>query len=255
MITDRNLKPGTLLKATYKGTEYLGEIKTYASEKELEFKGISPTEGLHAGRFAGQTFTSLSKAAMAITDNSVNGWRFWSLAAPPAGKTSDLLDPETGDERDTSIDRLRRQRLKREGKPGVADAVDLPSSGPAVEDVAGIAQDTAAADPGFENGGKFTADAKRKKPRVYKPIRPVANQRGIEAGATRMWCDGCMASFIASGDVEGYKADDATCPSGHEVGKMREAAQGTPQDAAVAAQERADDVQRIEGAVDLDGDA
>ncbi len=91
-ITDRNLKPTTLLKATHKGASYLAEVKAFLDEKHISLEGLEPI-GIQ-----GRTWTSLSAAACDITGNSVNGWRFWALAAPPAGKTSDLEPLYIGDD-------------------------------------------------------------------------------------------------------------------------------------------------------------
>ncbi len=56
-ITDRNLQPQTLLKATHKGASYLAEVKAYQDEKHVTLEGLEPTG------IAGRTWTSLSAAA------------------------------------------------------------------------------------------------------------------------------------------------------------------------------------------------
>lgn len=213
MITDRNLKPTTLLKAEYKKATYLAEIKSYQDEKNLTLEILEGSTEL-----AGRQFSSLSKAAMAITGNSVNGWRFWTVAAEAHGK----VKPED------VVSRI--DDILTEPKPTVTrveGAVDLSGPEPAPEQLAGVDLPTAAQDAGFGNGGAFTADAKRKsKPKVFNPIKRTAQQGGLEEGETRMWCAGCMASFKTELAPDAFKADEATCPNGHNVGEMREAAAG-----------------------------
>lgn len=65
MAAGRHLPNGTRLKATYKGREYLAEVK--------EGRIVS------AG---GKVFSSLSSAASDITNNNVNGLRFWRAYRP-----------------------------------------------------------------------------------------------------------------------------------------------------------------------------
>lgn len=215
-ITDRNLQPQTLLKATYKGASYLAEVKSYQDEKHVTLEGLEPID------IQGRSWMSLSAAACDITGNSVNGWRFWSLATPPAGKTSDLsTETQIANEYAKNLeplyigDDLEATPLppaKKRGKDVGAPPVDA-------DELAGVKQPCAAEDPGFGKGGVFTADAKRTK--TYNPIHRVANQRGLEEGETRMWCDGCMASFMTTEDPNVFKNAEATCPNGHRVDTMR----------------------------------
>lgn len=72
MIADRNLKLGTVLMATYKGTEHRAVVGA---------AGAILMEGHPASR-------SVSQAASLITGGSVNGWKFWTVA----GITSEGLD-------------------------------------------------------------------------------------------------------------------------------------------------------------------
>lgn len=226
-ITDRNLPAGTLLKATHKKAAYLAEIKSYQDERNLTLEVLEGSTEL-----AGRQFNSLSKAAMAITGNSVNGWRFWTIAGePPEAKGHTMRDGSP---------RLPSKSVVKGKTPGELGE-EAARQDARVEEVAGIDQPTAAADAGFGNGGVFTADAKRtKRQRTFTPIKRTAQQGGVAEGATRMWCHGCQGSFIASGDVDGYKHDDARCPNGHRVGDMREAALG---------------VERIEGSIEVDANA
>lgn len=59
------LPNGTLLRATHKGTSYRAQIQ---SGKWINEEGKS--------------FGSPSAAASAITNNNVNGWRFWQAKRP-----------------------------------------------------------------------------------------------------------------------------------------------------------------------------
>lgn len=217
MITDRNLPAGTLLKATYKAEEYLAEILTYENEAKLTVKVLEGNTTLAMP--ADRTFNSLSKAAMAITGNSVNGWRFWTLAAQPSGKTSDLdavLDTPAGREALAGgLDPSDVGRVEGSIDLTVPPAAQEPASGP------------------LDPIDRVSApEARARKARSFTPIKQTANQRGTTAEETRMWCHGCQASFIArlgeadSGSTSDYKADNATCPNGHRVGDMREAALG-----------------------------
>lgn len=93
-ITDRNLPAGTLLKATHKKAICLAEIVAFEAPEKLTVEIIES-----AGRgLDGSQYSSLSKAAMAITGNSVNGWRWWSIAGQePKAKTGP--DPRPATER------------------------------------------------------------------------------------------------------------------------------------------------------------
>ncbi len=59
------LPEGTELRAVYKGSEYHAIVKNGAIDNH-----------------AGQTFSSPSAAAGAITETTVNGWRFWEAKRP-----------------------------------------------------------------------------------------------------------------------------------------------------------------------------
>ncbi len=59
------LPEGTELRATYKGTEYHAIVK-----------------GGVIDNYGGISFSSPSAAASAITETTVNGWRFWEAKRP-----------------------------------------------------------------------------------------------------------------------------------------------------------------------------
>lgn len=211
-ITDRNLKPETLLKATYKGASYLANVLETAGPKVEIIEGRTDLVGSQHG--------SLSRAAIAITGNSVNGWRFWSLAAAPVGKAAQF---DSGALENTPLPPAKAPK----GRKAAQEPAVTPIDGTAALDNA-----SAADDPGFGSGGAFTADAKRPpKVRIFNPIKRVAQQGGTPEGQTRMWCSACGASFYTTEEPESFKADTATCPNGHNVGQMRDLVRGeSPED-------------------------
>ena len=78
-ITDRNLKPGTRLVATHKKNRYFAKIDEQGRAiLQAESEGPLPVEW---------TYKSLSAAGQAITGNSVNGWRFWSVEGDETPET------------------------------------------------------------------------------------------------------------------------------------------------------------------------
>jgi hypothetical protein len=60
--------PGTQFRATYKGKQYTGTV------------------GNAALVMSGERYTSPSAAAVAITGNPVNGWRFWECLLPDSSR-------------------------------------------------------------------------------------------------------------------------------------------------------------------------
>lgn len=69
MITDRNLKPGTVLKAKYRGVEHTANV----IEKEGRLVFILGS---------GLEFKSPSAAGKYVTGHECAGWNFWSVASP-----------------------------------------------------------------------------------------------------------------------------------------------------------------------------
>ncbi len=86
MITDRNLKPGTRLVGSHK------KLLRFATVLEGGNFLLDHPAGADPGD---HEYKSLSAAAMAITGNSVNGWRFWSVE----GDNAPLINqhPKRGD--------------------------------------------------------------------------------------------------------------------------------------------------------------
>jgi hypothetical protein len=68
------LPAGTEMRATYKGQTHLGRV----SDGALVLNGTS--------------YNSPSAAAMSITQSPVNGWTFWEVRRPGAGKWTRLTD-------------------------------------------------------------------------------------------------------------------------------------------------------------------
>lgn len=69
-IENRNLKPGTILKARYHKEEHTCQVV----EKD----------GKVVYQLGDATFKSPSAAGMAVTGHSCNGWVFWSIDKAPA---------------------------------------------------------------------------------------------------------------------------------------------------------------------------
>lgn len=65
---------GTEFRATYKGQRYSGKVENGALVVN------------------GERFTSPSAAAISITGNPVNGWRFWECLLPGAGRWKVIAD-------------------------------------------------------------------------------------------------------------------------------------------------------------------
>jgi hypothetical protein len=159
MITNRNLSPGTHLVAKYRGQDHHALILDAGDVfLQREIEDTTP--------IAQRTYKSLSKAANAITGNSVNGWRFWSLA-------------------DGEATRL---------------AEDFLTAGPGViEDAEGGDGSTV----GEAGGGN---DYGEPSPKLLRNIKRTANQRGIPASEVRFFCNACCKSFLSPENGTGPEA-------------------------------------------------
>lgn len=248
-ITNRNLQPGMVLTAKYKGLHYAAVVLTDGKSLEL------PARHDRVGFATPRTFTSPSAAAMAITGNSVNGWRFWTIDGPealsleaandpaveaahamanslPSGAgaaANDLgaLTPEEADEQIASL-------------PDADREIEFGDTGPetlTIHHGATLDATDEAQEPYQEQGGggntglgKYTRTVTPKprpaRQRAYNPIKRLPNQKAVPEGSTRYWCDGCAASFIAEELALDPKDDGYACPSGHTVASMRQAALG-----------------------------
>jgi len=81
-IEDRDLKAGTLLAARFKGKMYVADV-------------VETEDGIRY-QYEGENYKSLSSAGKAITNGSINGWRFWSLADKD-GEPADRKKPKAGE--------------------------------------------------------------------------------------------------------------------------------------------------------------
>ena len=72
-IENRNLEAGAKLAARFKGKMYIADV-------------VETEDGIRY-RLDGKDYRSLSSAGKAITNGSVNGWRFWSLADKDGERT------------------------------------------------------------------------------------------------------------------------------------------------------------------------
>ncbi len=128
----------------------------------------------------GREFKSLSAAGTSITGNACNGWAFWSLDAG-AARTTESTNPleATTSEADGSTAEDQHPPEDSEPEPTYVSA--------------GQAFVEPAATPGF---------------------RRVPNQKGVDEGQVRLYCESCQKSFTTPAD---QPVD--TCPEGHSAGQ------------------------------------
>ncbi len=128
----------------------------------------------------GREFKSLSAAGTALTGNACNGWRFWSVdtAAAPETESANQAEATTG-EADGSIV---------EGQDAPEDSEPAPT---------------------YVSAGQEFAE-----PAASPSFRRVPNQKGVDEGQVRLYCESCQKSFTTPADqpVE-------TCPEGHSPGQ------------------------------------
>lgn len=316
MITDRNaIQPGIKLIASYKKDDYTAVVVGNIGPSVEIVDGPSS-----AAAIMNQPFKSLSKAAMAITGNSVNGWRWWSVVGQePKAKTGPAPRPATerfwakvnkdgpipdfkpelgpcwiwdGAKDSKGYGNFVEERNRTEGvaryvkahtfafveengplpaglepdhlcrvhacvRPSHMEAVTRKVNLNRGAGIGGVLSDgnnpnLAAAnaarlskprqattppqglaggplDPESGDERDTSIDRKpRKRVKAYNPIRRTANQLGLEADSVRFWCDGCMASFTIADVPFDSKDPDTRCAEGHRVGDMREAGAPTP---------------------------
>jgi hypothetical protein len=81
-IEDRNLKPGTVLKATYRKKEYRCDVAKGEGDKLVY-------------RVSGKEYTSPSAAGSAVMGGvACNGWRFWTVEGTEKPKRERMTRPE-----------------------------------------------------------------------------------------------------------------------------------------------------------------
>ncbi len=125
----------------------------------------------------GQEFKSLSAAGTAITGNACNGWRFWNVdtEAAPDGKA------ETG---------ITSTGEGAESESTLAEAAESPEAGKPEQIYVPLEEGTVEA--------------------PVAAFRRVPNQKGVDEGQVRLYCDTCQKSFTTLAD---QPVD--TCPEGH----------------------------------------
>ncbi|HZA23896.1 MAG TPA: hypothetical protein VFA32_15060, partial [Dehalococcoidia bacterium] len=153
-------------------------------EGDLPRAGGASAEGkvlYQLSPYDGREFKSPSSLGSAVTGKACNGWTFWSV---------DTSDPETD---------------------GENAAAPKENEAPAAGE-----QEPAAGSP------EFTGESEPEEP-IYVPLeedmaeppalsfRRVPNQRGVDDGLVRLYCDDCQASFTAP---LGERPD--SCPQGHQ---------------------------------------
>lgn len=199
MIENRDeIKAGTLLTAKYRGIEHILEAEAGVEANTLEYRDVA----------TGNTYSSLSKAANAITGNSVNGWRFWSFAASPAGKVGESGEP--------SPEGPRRMRRRPPEEPAVA-----PSKAAFKGVLPAGLMGSAAADKPAKAPKAAKAPRKSRKPSSTAPIYLSPVQSGLEDGQARYFCRGCMETFIADAGLN-LKDPTTACGNGHTIAAMTE---------------------------------
>lgn len=160
-IENRNLEAGTRLVAVHKRQTYTCEVQ-----------GDPPAYVLENG----MSYKSPSAAAMAITETSTNGWRFWSVAGveAPASTPGDL--PEASD---------AREPYEEQGGGG---STGLPTY-------------TRTVTP---------------KTRSLKLITRTPNQKGVQDGFVRIFCRACMDGHVVAVEDEDRAGGPLeVCPRGH----------------------------------------
>lgn len=249
MITNRNLQPGMVLVAKYKGLHYAAVVLTDGKSLEL------PARHDRVGFATPRTFTSPSAAAMAITGNSVNGWRFWTVDGPEALGLEAANDPAVEAAHAMANSLPSGAAAAAEGQDDDYPEPDADAPEPEVDPWTGedltrlveddelspeqrVANEAGKIDLTVHHGATLDATdgdvepvsapvtKRAAKPRSYNPIKRLPNQKGVPEGSTRYWCDGCAASFVAEELALTVKDDGYACPKGHTVASMRQAALG-----------------------------
>ena len=171
-IQNRNLEPGTKLVANYKKETYHALVVASAEGKVLY--QLTPHDG--------KEYESPSSLGTAVTGKACNGWSFWSVDTSVG--TEEMAEPDA---------------------PAKAEATST------LEEPATTA--TEAEDPIVEDVVETTyvpLEEDSPEPTVGS-FRRVPNQRGVDPGQVRLYCDTCHNSFIVPEDK-----NPETCPMGHE---------------------------------------
>jgi len=124
----------------------------------------------------GKEYKSPSSLGTAVTGKACNGWAFWSVDTIAAAEVESTSTAEELDE--PAITATEND------DPNERDAVDATYA------------------PQEEDGDPHPKPAS---------FRRVPNQRGVDEGQVRLYCDTCHNSFIVPEDQ-----NPETCPRGHE---------------------------------------
>ncbi len=162
------------------GTKLIAKYK----KEEYRAEVIAGEEGKVKYRLAnGREFKSPSAADTAITSKACNGWAFWSLDTGAAQEEP----PET------------------EAPPNE----DSEPEKPLPEDSPEAAE---------EEQKCVSVEEQIEERSTAATFRRVPNQRGVEGGQVRLYCDACQGSFTSPAGLP-----VVTCPEGHYPGDSSEA--------------------------------
>ncbi len=126
-------------------------------------------------------FKSPSAAGTAITSQACNGWRFWTVDTASPTDTN----PETG---------ITSTGEGAESESILAEAAESPEAGKPEQIYVPLEEGTVEA--------------------PVAAFRRVPNQKGVDEGQVRLYCDSCQKSFTTPAD---QPVD--TCPEGHSPGQ------------------------------------
>lgn len=192
-ITNRNLNAGDRLIATHKKATYAAEV---LSPDPLKIEIVEA----YRIDLVGATFSSLSKAAMAITGNSVNGWRFWTVVGAPAAAEEEPAGQDLED-------RAAKMAEDFEAIEAVADAIES-----ALERK--------------PRGRRKATDATLRDQAARKPRakRPSKGDYFSALPDGRIKCAGCLDAY-APEEFERDETGDkiVACPRGHRADALGDA--------------------------------
>ena len=128
--------------------------------------------------YDGKDYKSPSSLGTAVTGKACNGWAFWSVDTDTA--TEETVEPDAPAET---------------ANTSTSEEPDDPIEGDVVETTYAPSEE----EPPEPPVGSF---------------RRVPNQRGVDEGQVRLYCDPCQKSFAAPIDQQ-----PETCPEGHYPGE------------------------------------
>ncbi len=181
-IENRDLEPGTMLVARYKGQEHTAEV-------------VQTETGLRYQLADGREFKSPSAAGSAVMGGTAcNGWRFWSLAGslPPDGQAVREAAQAT-------------KPGRRPARPGPPVRAKKSARQKPVEAKLEATNRTAAFQrlPSSAEGGSASSAGGR-------PASGGGGNGDTPEGQARFFCSACMDAFTAPATTE-----PIGCPRGH----------------------------------------